>query len=215
MVAKGSCPALFFDRPPAASGLRRSAFSLPALPDRNTSLKETTETMAKAAKKALKKKTKKAVARPAAKTALATKKSDGPSFTAWTAKEITATFADSIGLTAKVASALAHENVNILAGTGYSASGMRRKATFTLIVDDLAKAEKALDRIGADDIQDSSIVMVETANKVGALERISRILSHAGIMIYYFYSTTSSGKTATCVFKTADDSKAIKVLHKA
>ena len=27
-------------------------------------------------------------------------------------------------------------------------------------------------------------------------------------MIYYFYSTTSSGKTATCVFKTADDKKA-------
>jgi hypothetical protein len=120
-----------------------------------------------------------------------------------------------VGLTAKVAAALARENVNILAGTGYSASGMRRKATFTLIVDDLMKAEKALDRIGADGIQDSSIIMVETANKVGALERISRIIADAGIMIYYFYSTTSSGKTATCVFKTADDKRAIKVLREA
>lgn len=120
-----------------------------------------------------------------------------------------------MGLTAKVAAALAAENVNILAGTGYSASGMRRKATFTLIVDDLAKAEKALDKIGADDIHESSVIMVETANKVGALEKISRIIADSGINIYYFYSTTSSGKTATCVFKTADDKKTIKVLSQA
>ncbi|HYA86093.1 MAG TPA: hypothetical protein VEI57_03370 [Nitrospirota bacterium] len=142
-------------------------------------------------------------------------KTAGPRFTAKTEKEITATFEDSIGLTAKIAAALAAENVNILAGTGYSASGARRKATFTLIVDDLAKAEKALDRIGADDIQDSSVILVETENKVGALERISRLISNAGINIYYFYSTTTSGKTASCVFKTADDKKAIKVLQNA
>jgi hypothetical protein len=105
--------------------------------------------------------------------------------------------------------------VNILAATGYSASGMRRNATFTLIVDDYAKAEKALDKIGAEDICESSIVMVETPNKVGALERIAGIIADAGIDIYYFYATTSSGKTATSVFKTADDRKAIKVLREA
>ncbi len=158
----------------------------------------------------------KTAAKPAAKKkAPAAKRQARPAFTAKAAKEITATFVDSVGLTAKVASALAAENVNILAGTGYSASGSRRKAIFTLIVDDLAKAEKTLDRIGADEIQDSSVVMVETANKVGALENISRIIANAGIMIYYFYSTTSSGKTATCVFKTADDRKTIKVLQAA
>ncbi len=166
--------------------------------------------------KAVKKVTKAAAAsNPPAKRTPPAKKPSGPAFTARTAKEITATFVDCVGLTAKVASALAAENVNILAGTGYSASGSRRKAIFTLIVDDLAKAEKVLDRIGADEIQDSMVVMVETANKVGALERISRIIADAGIMIYYFYSTTSSGKTATCVFKTADDRKAIRVLQAA
>lgn len=165
--------------------------------------------MVKAAKKVAPEKTKTAAAKPAAK------KPSAPAFTARTAKEITATFVDRIGLTAKVAAALAAENVNILAGTGYSASGVRRKATFTLIVDDLVKAEKALDKIGADDVQDLSVILVETENKVGALERISGIIADAGIMIYYFYSTTSSGKTATCVFKTADDKKAIKVLSKA
>lgn len=178
-------------------------------------IKETGKKMAKTMKKQPPKKTKTIAAKPAAKKAPVATKPAAAGFTAWPAKEITATFIDSMGLTAKVAAALAAANVNILAGTGYSASGTRRKATFTLIVDDLVKAEKALEKIGADDIQDSSIIMVETANKVGSLEKISRAIAGAGINIYYFYSTTSSGKTATCVFKTADDRKAIRVLGKA
>ena len=165
--------------------------------------------MAKAAKKAATKKPKRAAAKPA------TKKIKSPSFTARTAKEITATILDGVGMTAKVAAALAAEKVNILAATGYSASGFRRMATFTLIVDDLEKAEKALDEIGADNIQDQSVIMVETQNRPGALEEVSKIIGDAGIAIYYFYATTSSGKTATSVIKTADDKKAIKALSKA
>ncbi|MEK6744335.1 MAG: hypothetical protein AABZ15_12025 [Nitrospirota bacterium] len=187
--------------------------------------------MAKKTKKAAPKKKKSAAKRPAAKaapkkkiaaaprpavrSAPAARTSASPKFTVSTAIEITATFPDSMGLTAKVAAAVAAENVNILAGTGYSASGLRRKATFTLIVDNLEKAERALERIGADEIQDSMVLFVETENRVGALEKMARAIANAGINIYYFYSTTSSGKTATCVFKTADDQKAIRVLRSA
>jgi hypothetical protein len=170
---------------------------------------------ARPAVKAVSKKKKTTAARPAMKAAPAARTSASPKFTVSTAIEITATFPDSMGLTAKVAAAVAAEKVNILAGTGYSASGLRRKATFTLIVDNLEKAERALERIGADEIQDSMVILVETENKVGALEKISKAIYDAGINIYYFYSTTSSGKTATCVFKTADDQKAIKVLRSA
>ena len=160
---------------------------------------------------------KKAKSRPAAakRAAAPAKRSAKLGFTAKSAKEITATFHDSIGLTAKVAAAVAKEKVNILAATGQSASGMRKNATLTLIVDNYPKAEKALDKIGAEDIHESSIVMVETPNKVGALERVAKIIGDAGIDIYYFYATTSSGKTATSVFKTADDKKTIKVLREA
>ena len=170
--------------------------------------------MANAVKKVTPKTAKKAVTRAGAKVAIKKKQSVGPEFTAKEAVEITATFPDTLGLTAKVAAALAAENVNILAGTGYSASGMRRKAIFTLIVDNYAKAERALEKIGADDLHESSVIMVETPNKVGALERVSKIIADAGINIYYFYATTSSGKTATSVFKTADDKKTINVLSK-
>jgi len=171
--------------------------------------------MANAARKVTTKTAKKRAVKPSVKVVTPKKKPAASEFTAKEAIEITASFPDTLGLTAKVAAALASENVNILAGTGYSASGMRRKAIFTLIVDNYAKAERALEKIGADDLHESSVIMVETPNKVGALERVSKIIADAGINIYYFYATTSSGKTATSVFKTADDKKTIKVLHGA
>jgi hypothetical protein len=172
--------------------------------------------MAKAArKKAVKKKTarktvvKRKVAVPASR------KRQTAEFTVKTGMEITAMFPDTIGLTAKVAEAVAGENVNILAATGYSASGLREKATFTLVVDDYARAERALERIGANEIHESTVLMVETPNQVGALERIAKLIADAGINIYYFYATTSSGATATTVIKTADDNKAIRALRQA
>jgi hypothetical protein len=175
--------------------------------------------MAKPAKKATKKRARKAVVKrtaiSAARPVTAVKKRTGKEFSVKTGMEITAMFPDTIGLTAKVAAAVAGENVNILAATGYSASGLRDKATFTLIVDDYARAERALERIGANEIHESTVLLVETPNKVGALERIAKIIADAGINIYYFYATTSSGATATTVIKTADDKKAIKALQQA
>ena len=131
------------------------------------------------------------------------------------ATEITATFKDSIGITSKIAGALAEEKVNILAGTGYAAGFMRRKATFNFIIEDFARAEKVLDDVGADDIQEQSILLVQTPNRPGALERVTGIISKANINIYYFYATTSTSRTATSVIKTANDRKALKVLQKA
>lgn len=175
--------------------------------------------MATTAKKASSKKVKKAVAkrtvRPAAKKVSAPKKRTATEFTVRTGMEITAMFPDTVGLTAKVAAAVAGENVNILAATGYSASGFREKATFTLVVDNYAKAERALERIGANEIHESTVLLVQTPNQVGALQRIAKLIANAGINIYYFYATTSSGATATTVMKTADDKKAIKALQAA
>lgn len=170
--------------------------------------------MAKA-KKSVTKSAKKAVGKPVMKAIPKHKVPATSGFTVTTATEITATFHDRIGLTARIAAAVAEENVNILAATGYAASSLRKNAIFNLIVDDFGKAERALEKIGAEDIHESTIIMVETPNKVGALERIAEIIAHAGIDIYYFYATTSHAKTATTVIKTADDKKAIKLLRAA
>ncbi len=166
-------------------------------------------------KKEVVKKSETAPARRTVTARAAAPKRGAAEFSVKTGMEITAMFPDTIGLTAKVAEAVAAENVNILAATGYSASGFREKATFTLVVDDYARAEQALQRIGANEIHQSTVLLVETPNRVGALERIAKLIAGAGINIFYFYATTSSGDTATTVMKTADDTKAIKVLKKA
>ena len=175
--------------------------------------------MAKPAKRAVSKKAQKTVkrraAKPAARTVAAPRKRATAEFAVKIGTEITAMFPDTIGLTAKVAAAVAGEKVNILAATGYSASGLREKATFTLVVDDYARAERALERIGANEIHESTVLLVETPNQVGALERIAKLIADAGINIYYFYATTSAGATAMTVMKTADDKKAIKALQAA
>ena len=173
-----------------------------------------------AKKKAIKKKSakKKTVKKKAVRRSVkapAARKRPSAEFAVKTGMEITAMFPDTIGLTAKVAAAVAAGNVNILAATGYSASGLREKATFTLVVDDYPRAEQALMRIGANEIHESTVLLVETPNRIGALERIAKLIAGAGINIFYFYATTSSGETATTVMKTADDAKAIKVLRKA
>jgi len=135
-------------------------------------------------------------------------------FNARLAVEIHAAFKDTVGMTSKVASAIAGAGVNILAGTGYSASAMYRKAIFTFVVDDYSRAETALEGIGAEDIEETSVILVDMPNKVGAFERAARIIADAKINILFFYATTSTGKTATCVIKTADDSRAIRLLNK-
>lgn len=139
----------------------------------------------------------------------------GNAYNARAAVEIHAAFKDTVGMTSKVASALADAGVNILAGTGYSASAMYRKAIFTFVVDNYSKAEAALEGIGAEDIEETSVILVDMPNKVGAFERAARIIAKAKINIFFFYATTSTGRTATCVIKTADDKKAIKLLNKA
>lgn len=158
--------------------------------------------------------TKAAAAKPATKPApKATKGTSG--FKAKRATEITASFRDAVGLTANVAAALAAAGVNILASTGYSASAMYRKAVFTFLVDKVDKAEKALEKFGADDIEELSVVLVDMPNKVGALEKVTRAIADAGINISYYYVTVLNNKTATCVLKTMDDEKAIKAINKA
>ena len=55
---------------------------------------------------------------------------------------------------------------------------------------------------------------MEIPNKVGELQKVAKKIADAGIDIYYMYGTVGTGKSSLCVFKTADDNKAIKVINK-
>jgi len=125
-------------------------------------------------------------------------------------KEIGLTMANKVGLLLEVTEAVAKAKVNITAICAYA---MENSAYFMLTTDGHAKAKKMLASLGAH-VEEKDVVEVEMPNKPGELEKVATRIADAGINIEYVYGTARVGKTATCVFKTADDAKAIKVINK-
>jgi len=125
-------------------------------------------------------------------------------------KEISFTMPNKVGLLSEVTTAVAKAKVNITAICAYA---MENSAFFMLTVDSNAKAKKALASLGVG-IEERDVFEVEMANKPGELQKVARKIGDAGIDIEYMYATAGKGKTPSCVFKTTDDPKAIKVINK-
>jgi hypothetical protein len=125
-------------------------------------------------------------------------------------KEISFTMANRVGLLSEVTTAVAGAKVNITAICAYA---MENSAYFMLTADSTAKAMKALAPLGVG-VEEKDVVEVELPNKPGELQKVAKKIADEGIDIEYMYATAGKGKTATCVFKTADDSKTIKVINK-
>jgi hypothetical protein len=125
-------------------------------------------------------------------------------------KEISFTIPDKVGLLSEVTTAIAGAKVNITAICAYA---MENSAYFMLTADSTAKAKKALAPLGVA-IEEKDVVEAEIPNKPGELQKVAKRMADEGIDIEYMYATAGKGKTATCVFKTADDQKTIRVINK-
>ena len=125
-------------------------------------------------------------------------------------KEISLTMPNKVGLLSEITTAITGAKVNITAICAYA---MENSAYFMVTTDSNAKAKKALAPLGVA-IEERDVVEVELLNKPGELEKVAKRIADAGIDIEYMYATAGAGKTAACVFKTADDKKAIKVINK-
>ena len=125
-------------------------------------------------------------------------------------REISFTIPNRVGLLSEVTTAIAKAKANITAICAY---GMENSAYFMLTTDSNAKAKKALASLGMG-IEEKDVLQVELPNKTGELQKVAEKIADADIDIEYMYATAGVGKTATCVFKTADDLKAIKVINK-
>ena len=125
-------------------------------------------------------------------------------------KEISFTMSNKVGLLSEVPTAIAGAKVNITAICAYA---MDNDAYFMLTTDSNVKAKKALAPLGVT-LEEEDVVEIEVPNKAGELQRVAKRLADAGIDVEYMYATAGGGKTATCVFKTADDKKTIKVINK-
>lgn len=124
-------------------------------------------------------------------------------------KEISFSVPNKVGLLSEVTAAIAGARVNINAICAYA---MENNAFFMLTTSSNAKAKKALAALGLG-ITEKDVVEVEMPNKPGELEKVAKKIADAGIDIQYVYSTAGGGKV-TCVFHSADDPKAIKVIKK-
>jgi hypothetical protein len=125
-------------------------------------------------------------------------------------KEISFTMPNRVGLLSEVTTAVAGAKVNITAICAYA---MENSAYFMLTVDSNAKAKKALGSLGVG-IEERDAIEVEMPNKPGELQKVAKRIADAGINIEYMYGTAGKGKTPTCVFKTSDDQKMIKIIRK-
>lgn len=125
-------------------------------------------------------------------------------------KQISISMPNKAGLLSEVATAIAGAKVNINTVCAYE---MDNTAYFMLTTDSNAKAKKALSKSGVA-IKEEDVIAVEMPNKPGELQKIAKKIADTGININYLYCT-SSGKTSTSIFKTADDKKVIRLINKA
>ena len=126
------------------------------------------------------------------------------------AKEISFTMPNKAGLLSEVSRAIAGAGVNITAICVYA---MGNTAYFMLTTASNVKAKKALVPLSVA-IEERDVVEVKLLNRPGELQKVAKRIANAGIDIEYMYATAGASKSTTCVFKTADDQKTIKVINK-
>lgn len=109
-------------------------------------------------------------------------------------KELRITTGDKPGMLAEVTSAIAAQGVNISAICAY---GMKGKAIFMLLASDNEKAKSAAKSKGWK-VEDSEVVVVELADKVGAAKEIGDKLKAKNINLTYCYGTTCTCSAEGC-----------------
>ncbi len=125
-------------------------------------------------------------------------------------KQLSFMMPDRAGLLLEITAVLAAVKVNVSALCAY---GMQGEANFMLTTDSNAKAKKALASLDVE-VKEDDVFAVEMSDKPGELQKVAKRLADAGINILYMYGTTATGRTATCIFATSDDAKAIKLINK-
>ena len=124
-------------------------------------------------------------------------------------KEIRLSMLDKVGLLSEVTTAIAKAKVNINTICAYA---MENHAFFMLTTSSHARAKKALAPFGFG-MEEKDVIQVEIPNKPGELQKVAEKIADAGVDIEYMYATTGGSK-ATCILKTVDDQKAMKVIRK-
>jgi hypothetical protein len=125
-------------------------------------------------------------------------------------KQLNFMMTDRVGRLSEVTAALAAAKVNIDNICPY---GMEGEATFMLTTAGVAKAKKALSKIGAE-VKEYDVVSVDLPNRPGELQKVARNLADAGINVMYMYGTSGQARTGTCIFVTSDNAQAVRLINR-
>ena len=127
-------------------------------------------------------------------------------------KELVITAENKVGILANISKVLADHGINIEGVAGYAAQS---EAKIMLVSDDTLRAKEALQKAGYKNIKENEVIVVDLANKPGALKAITAKMADAKIDIRYTYGTACpSGCPARLILATNNNEKAI-VLFKA
>jgi len=117
---------------------------------------------------------------------------------------------DNPGLLSEITERLSKAKINISAICAYA---VEDKAYFDMTTENNVQAKKALAGMGLK-FEEETVIQVEIPNKTGELNKVAKIIADKGINIAYMYATASSGKTASCLFSTSDNAKALRLINK-
>ncbi len=123
-------------------------------------------------------------------------------------RQLSFSLPNKVGLLFGASEAIAAAKINIEAFCAYE---MEDEAYFMLITDDPQKTKRVVQKMGAQ-VESDGVLCIEAPNKIGQLQAIAKKIADAGIDIYFAYTSPGKGRTATLIFKTANDGKVIKAL---
>ena len=125
-------------------------------------------------------------------------------------KQLSFSLPNKIGLLAEVTGAHAAVNVNIEAICAYE----RGYGFFMMVTDNHTKAKNVITKMeGVVHLED--VIAVEIPNKVGQLERVTDKIAKTGLDILFVYGGPGDGKKGVLILKTANDSKALRLLNRS
>ena len=126
-------------------------------------------------------------------------------------KELHAVTENKVGMMAEISQWLADKGVNIKAVCAYV---VEDKAHFLMVTSDNKKATDIL-KSKEIEVTEDEVVVVEMADKVGALKDMAKKLKNSEIDIKHIYGSTPGvpNALATIVFNSDDNKKAINCIN--
>ena len=124
-------------------------------------------------------------------------------------KQLNCTLTTKVGLLAQISEAIAKAEVNIASIRAHESG---RKAYFSFTTDSVAKAKRAMTKLGIE-VEEKDGILVEMGNRPGELQKVAQQLAAAGINIIETYGASGAGRLSPCFFSTSDNAKAVRLLN--